>query len=106
MADENAYPIEMMRSVAVTENDGSTAHRVTHDQVAGLLHGASTQALCGLVFVPAAMSTPDGKPCRLCAEIAVCAETTARQVRRSNRGAGPARRRLSAFPHSGSRRPR
>ena len=53
--------------VLITDQSGATAHRVSEAQLA-LLVGSqhNLQAVCGLVFTPAAMCTPDGTRCRLC----------------------------------------
>lgn len=52
-----------MPTVLVTERSGARAHHVDEVQLTGAL-----LAVCGTVFIPAALCAPDGRPCVLCRE--------------------------------------
>gem|GEM_PF-2634605 len=58
-----------MRTVLITDQAGSTAHCVEDAQIGALAVGLHPEAVCGRVFAPAALCTPDGLPCALCREV-------------------------------------
>lgn len=63
-----------MFTTSVTEQHGAgVAHLVDEHQLAAIRAVGKSQAICGSVFLPAALSSPDGPACALCQAI-----TTAR----------------------------
>ncbi len=57
-------------TVLVTEQGGAVSHLVTDDQVCAPVHGHDPRAVCGRTFLPAGLTTPIGRICDACWEIA------------------------------------
>jgi len=59
----------VVNTVLITEQTGVIAHWVEDIQIGALTVGLFPESVCGRVFAPAAMCTPDGAPCAQCREV-------------------------------------
>lgn len=71
-------------TVLITDHSGTTAHRVDEAMLASLAGEPHLRAVCGRLFAPAAMCTPDGSRCPDCRSVVLRGRENRRprQVRR------------------------